>query len=157
MTVLAGMVGKKPRRGPSPEGHRHLRQVNACRRWAGFSWCAANPGGVALASARFTEPHEGDGAREGVRHHGRMKASKGQPHGRDRDETSPAGRGGSKASRGCETLRAQRNQRRWVCVGGMWLPAIGKTSKGRRTSEGARRVPEIPSGVEGQGRAVAQG
>jgi hypothetical protein len=31
---------------------------------------------------------------------GGKKASKGQPHERDRDETSPAGRGGSKASGG---------------------------------------------------------
>jgi len=31
---------------------------------------------------------------------GGTKASKGQPHERDRDETSPAGRGGSKASGG---------------------------------------------------------
>jgi hypothetical protein len=37
----------------------------------------------------------------------RSKASKGEPQTRDRDGISPAGLGGSNASRGCETLRAQ--------------------------------------------------
>jgi hypothetical protein len=46
------------------------------------------------------EPHEGPGVRDGVRRRVRMKASKGEPQERDRDGTSPAGRVGSKASRG---------------------------------------------------------
>jgi hypothetical protein len=39
-----------------------------------------------------------------------------EPHERNRDGTSPGGHEGSKASRGCETLRTQRNRRdgsRW--------------------------------------------
>jgi hypothetical protein len=43
-----------------------------------------------------------------VRRHVRSKASKGEPHERDRDGISSAGLGGSKAARGCETLRSQR-------------------------------------------------
>jgi hypothetical protein len=42
-----------------------------------------------------------------ARRSSRSKASKGEPQTRDRDGISPAGLGGSNASRGCETLRAQ--------------------------------------------------
>jgi hypothetical protein len=54
----------------------------------------------------------------------RMKAAKGEPQKWDRDETSPIGHAGSKASRGRETSRAQRNRCLWempgVC-GSVWL------------------------------------
>jgi len=46
------------------------------------------------------EPHEGPGARKGVRRRVQIKASKGEPQQRDRDEISSAGYAGSKASRG---------------------------------------------------------
>ena len=80
---------------------------------------------------------EGSGVREGVRHHGGSQCLEGKPQERDRDETSSAGRAGSKASRGCETLRAQPDRwdgsRRVV-----WLRAAGKTLKGNepRTERG---------------------
>jgi hypothetical protein len=46
-----------------------------------------------------------------------IKTLKGGPHERDQDGISLAGRGGSKASRGCETLRAQLNRMRWDSPG----------------------------------------
>lgn len=46
------------------------------------------------------EPQEGTGVENGVRRCERMKASKGEPQGRIRDEISPIGPVGSKASRG---------------------------------------------------------
>jgi len=85
------------------------------------------------------KPHEGLGVREGVRHRGRSKTSKGEPQERDRDGISPGGAAGSKASRGSETLRTQRNRTGREPAGGMWLRDAPKTLKGRKTSEGARR------------------
>jgi hypothetical protein len=41
---------------------------------------------------------------------GGSKALKGEPHERDWDGISPAGRRGSKASRGCETLWAKQTE-----------------------------------------------
>jgi len=69
----------------------------------------------------------------------RERGPEGKPQERDRDETSPAGRAGSKASRGCETLRAQPD--RWVgSCRIVWLRAAGKTLKGTkpRTGRGGR-------------------
>jgi hypothetical protein len=64
------------------------------------------------------------------------KAPKGEPHERDWDETSPAGCGGSKASRGCETLRAQPNRMRWDSPGYV-APHSWENAVGDKTSEGA--------------------
>jgi hypothetical protein len=63
--------------------------------------------------------HQDNPKREATfeRTHGTIKgskASKGKPHEWHRDEISSAGRGGSKASRGCETLRAKQNRMGWV-------------------------------------------
>jgi len=85
---------------------------------------------------RVSQRQEGSGARKGVRRCGGSKTSKGEPQGRERDEIGPTGQGGSKASRGCETLRAQQNRVVWEPPG-KWLLLAGKTSKGRKTSEGA--------------------
>jgi hypothetical protein len=63
--------------------------------------------GVHLA-ATDAERHEGCGAGNGVRLCGRNKALEGEPQERDRHETGPAGVGRSKASGGCENLKAQR-------------------------------------------------
>jgi len=47
-----------------------------------------------------SEPHEGPGVGNGVRRRARIKASKGKPQERIRDEISSEGRVGSKAPRG---------------------------------------------------------
>ena len=64
---------------------------------------------AAMRRSRRIQSREGHGVREGVRRSGGRKASKGKPHERDWDEISPAGREGSKASRGCKTPRAKLN------------------------------------------------
>ena len=71
-------------------------------------WDEQSPG-AAMRRSRRIQPREGHGVREGVRRSGGRKAPKGKPHERDRDEISSAGREGSKASKGCETPRAQLN------------------------------------------------
>jgi hypothetical protein len=60
----------------------------------------------------------------------------GKPQERDRDGISPADCSGSKASRGCETLRTQRNQ--WF--GNHWryvAPGSWENAEGEKTLEGA--------------------
>jgi hypothetical protein len=72
----------------------------------------------------------------------RRKASKGKTHERDQDEISLAGHEGSKASRGCETLRTQRNRIDVDVCRGKWLLVTGKTLKGkkpRKERDGHRR------------------
>lgn len=53
------------------------------------------------------QPQEGSGAREGIRLAIWGQTPKGKSHRRIRDEISPVGYLGSKASRGCEILRTQ--------------------------------------------------
>lgn len=65
--------------------------------------------GATMWRSRHIQSREGHGARESVRRSGGRKASKGEPHERNRDETSSEGREGSKASKGSETPRTQRN------------------------------------------------
>lgn len=65
---------------------------------------------------------EGRDVREDGQHLARSKASKGKPHERNRDGTGPEGCEGSKAPRGCETLRAQQPAG-WVPAGFRWLLA----------------------------------
>jgi len=62
---------------------------------------------AAMRRLRRIQPREGHGARKSVRRFGGTKASKGEPHERIRDGISPAGREGSKASKGCESPRTQ--------------------------------------------------
>jgi len=79
------------------------------------------------------KPQEGPGGSRGP--HGRSsrsKASKGEPQTRDRDGTSPAGLGGSNASRGCETLRAQPSA----------LTSVVGTKATRRGSRAVMALPQ---------------
>jgi hypothetical protein len=90
---------RKPRRGESPRGHPTeasgqtpgLRAGSraVCQTLKGSSapWCGANLKRVAALERAYGTV-------------GGMKAPEGQPQERDRHETSPAGRGGSKASGG---------------------------------------------------------
>jgi hypothetical protein len=55
---------------------------------------------AAMRRSRRIQSREGHGVRKGVRRSGGSKASKGEPHERDQDEISLAGREGSKASKG---------------------------------------------------------
>jgi len=64
-----------------------------------------------------------------------MTNPKGKPQEWDRDGISPADHGGSKASRGCETLGAQPNRQDWESAGCKWLSVIGKTLKGKEPQE----------------------
>lgn len=65
------------------------------------NYCGLTPGGKRRSRGR-TASHRG------------AKPRRVEPHERSRDETSSAGCGGSKASRGHQTLRAQHNQ--WVGI-----------------------------------------
>jgi len=100
-------AGKKPRRREIPRRHPQ-----------GTWLIPKDPGGTSAAYQTLKwgqrafrrsreKPQEGGGVRESVRRRGRRKASKGEPHGRIRDETSSIGHEGSKPSRGCETLRTE--------------------------------------------------
>jgi hypothetical protein len=129
------------RRGP-PAKPRDLRK--------GLALCA-QPLRGGTASAEGVQAREGSGAREGVRHSARIKASEGEAQERNRNETSPAGRVGSKASRGCETLGTQRNRSGVVPAGGMWLCAAGKTLKGKKPRKGRTSLPGLRDGRDDRG------
>jgi hypothetical protein len=88
----------------------------------------------------------------------REQCLEGKPQERDRDGTSPAGDTGSKASRGCETLRAQLDRwdgsRRSDVAPCRWQDAEGeKTSDGARCAEvllhGGRRAGSSCETVKG--------
>jgi hypothetical protein len=96
------------------------------------------PGERSLLGVSRTQrkPQEGHGVREGIRRSRRSKASKGEPQEWNRDEISPGDHMGSKAARGCETLRSQHNRvhgwiRRYVALCG-W-----ENAEGEQTSEGS--------------------
>jgi len=94
----SGEPGKKPRRGKIPRGH-------PARVWLNPKHGVRDPRDeqspeAAMRRSRRIQSREGHGARKGVRRSGGSKASKGEPQERNRDETSPAGREGSKASEG---------------------------------------------------------
>jgi len=93
-------AGKKPRRREIPRRHPQ-----------GTWLIPKDPGGTSAAYQTLKwgqrafrrsreKPQEGGGVRESVRRRGRRKASKGEPQGRIRDETSSIGHEGSKPSRG---------------------------------------------------------
>lgn len=81
----------------------------AVRRWVSAILISpARAKEMTALAATDAERQEGCGAGNGVRLCERNKALEGEPQERDRHETGPAGVGRSKASRGCENLKAQR-------------------------------------------------
>jgi hypothetical protein len=107
--------------------------------WAGFSQRAVPLEGRA-DSSETAGTSGGDRRRKRRTACGRMKASKGEPQGRVRDEISPIGRAGSKASRGCETLRAQHNQRIGNSLEVCGSARLEKRRRGSNLERGVRRV-----------------
>jgi hypothetical protein len=90
--------------------------LNPRATWAGFA-TRTNPGEAGSIFGSNRNLMRESALEEGVRRGAGMKASRREPQERDRDETSPTGRAGSKASRGCETLRAQHNRRIGISPG----------------------------------------
>jgi hypothetical protein len=98
--------GKKPRRGKPREARgRDIRLKTGP--------CCSAPTASTTLDGRLHRCGDGEETQKvtadrEVRTAPAERASKGhEPQERDRDETSPIGRAGSNASRGCETLRAQ--------------------------------------------------
>lgn len=103
-----------------------------------------------VAGAAIVASHRpGSGRRANVRRaadterrHGssrRRKALKGEPHGRQRDETSPRGERRNNPSRGCKTLETVRSRARQTRQMSSWTPRAA-SAVGAETPEGTAQV-----------------
>ena len=126
--------GKKPR---SKKAHGGIRRNNpakprACRR----APCGVGVPERVVSGLRVRGKTLRGAASERAYGTGRgAKPRRVKPHEWYRDGTSPEGHEGSKASRGCETLRAQQNRRVGICRGYV-APYDRKTLKGKKPRKG---------------------
>jgi hypothetical protein len=140
-----GRSPKKPRRGKAHGGINGgvlVKYPNAAGwlRWVSKALERRGFGGGCPSGGPPAGSETSRGCRRAARlarRSPRSKAPKGEPQTRDRDGTSPAGLGGSKASRGCETLRAQPFEPCGVGAAGRGAPPHREHAIGDETSEGA--------------------
>jgi len=147
----ADRQSKTPRRG-KPKG-APTRTIRLNPGPAGGLWvvCTLPVGEVAAVTSR--PKTRGQRRSKERTAPSRDQGPEGKPQERDRDETGPAGCGGSKASRGCKTLWAQHD--RWDGSRRSDVaPRSWQNAEGERTSDGAWWVIAVRAAVAEPRRIV---
>jgi hypothetical protein len=160
----ADRQSKRPRRG-KPKG-APTRTIRLNPGSAGGLWvvCAIPVEEVAAETSRLkTRGQRRSRERTAP---SRDQGPEGKPQERDRDETGPAGCGGSKASRGCETLGAQHDRWDGSCRSDVaprsWQNAEGESNLGRsvvgdRGESCGRRAAQCRTGETVKGSPSLRG